>query len=119
MKNAPRAATEFRALARKAAVGTRNCPMLEDLGSIEARDGNLSTATDYFKRARTCYRNNDDILRAALEEADAWFKQKKLNRAVDLIRAALRTAPDVPAASLLKKIEQNLSATPAASPNKP
>jgi uncharacterized protein (TIGR03790 family) len=119
VKNAPRAATEFRALARKAAVGTRNCPMLEDLGSIEARDGNLSTATDYFKRARTCYTNNDDILRAALEEADAWFKQKKLNRAVDLIRAVLQTAPDVPAASLLKKIEQNLSATPAASPNKP
>jgi len=43
-----------------------------------------------------------------LEEADAWVKQKKPKRAVDLIREALRTASDAPAAPLLKKMEQDL-----------
>ena len=107
VKNAMRSASEFRALAGQAVSSTRNCPMIEDLGSIEARNGNLSTATDYFKRARSCYTNQDDILRVVIEEADAWVKQNKPKRAVDLIRNALRTAPDATAAPLLRKFEED------------
>src|SRR6266516_3934623 len=108
VKNAARPASEFRALAAKAAVSAWNCPMLEDLGSIEVRDRNFSAATNDFKQARACYENRDDVLRVVLEEADAWVKQKKPKRAVDLIREALRTASDAPAAPLLKKMEQDL-----------
>src|SRR6266568_2389353 len=107
VKNAMRPASEFRALAGQAVSSARDCPMIEDLGSIEARNGNLSTATDYFKRARSCYTNHDDILRVVLEEADAWVKQNKPKRAVDLIRSALRTAPDAPAVPLLRKFEED------------
>src|SRR6266478_1409176 len=108
VKNAARPASEFRALAAKAAVSAWNCPMLEDLGSIEVRDRNFSAATNDFKQARACYENRDDVLRVVLEEADAWVKQKKPKRAVDLIREALRTASDAPAAPLLKKMGQDL-----------
>jgi len=41
VKNAARPASEFRALAAKAAVSAWNCPMLEDLGSIAVRDRNF------------------------------------------------------------------------------
>jgi hypothetical protein len=54
-----------------------------------------------------------------LEEADAWVKQNKPNQALDLIRDGLRTASDAPASSLLEKLEQELTATPTSSPNKP
>jgi len=108
VKNAARPAAEFRALAAKTATSARNCPMLEDLGSIEVRDRNFSAATNDFKQARACYENRDDVLWVVLEEADAWVKQKKPKRAVDLIREALRTASDAPAAPLLKKMEQDL-----------
>jgi predicted Zn-dependent protease len=107
VQNAARPAPEFRTLARQMASQTRNGPMTEDLGSVEARNGNLSTATDYFKRARSCYTNQDDILRVVLEEADAWVKQNKPKRAIDLIRSALRTAPDAPAVPLLRKFEED------------
>jgi uncharacterized protein (TIGR03790 family) len=106
-KNAMRSASEFRSLAGQAVNRARNCPMIEDLGSIEARNGNLSTATDYFKRARGCYTNQDDILRVVLEEADAWVKQNKPKRAIDLIRSTLRAAPDASAAPLLRKFEED------------
>ena len=107
VKNAMRSASEFRALAGQAVRSARNCPMIEDLGSIEASNGNLSTATDYFKRARSCYTNQDDIMRVVLEEADAWVKQNKPKRAIDLIRTTLRTSPDASAAPLLKKFEED------------
>jgi uncharacterized protein (TIGR03790 family) len=116
VKNAARPAAEFRSLADKAAVNARNCPMLEDLGAMETRDGHLAAATSDFEQVRTCYTNRDDVLRVVLEEADAWVKQKKPNQAIDLIRDALRTASDAPASSLLKKFEQNLSATPTPAP---
>jgi len=94
-------------LARQIAARSHNCPMMEDLGSMEAGDGNPSEATNYFKQARTCYTNHDDILRVVLEEADAWIKQNKPTQAVDLIRSALRTAPDASAAPLLRKFEKD------------
>ena len=108
VKNATHPATEFRPLARQTASETRNGPMIEDIGLMEARDGNLSAATDCFRQARTFYSSHDDVLRVVLEEADAWVKQSKPKRAVDLIRSALRTAPDAPAAPLLRKFEEDV-----------
>jgi hypothetical protein len=81
--------------------------MIEDIGLMEARDRNFSAATDCFRQARAFYSNRDDILRVVLEEADAWIKQDKPKRAVDLIRSGLRTAPDAPAARLLRKFEED------------
>jgi predicted Zn-dependent protease len=107
IKNATRPASEFRTLARQTASQTRNAPMIEDIGAIEARDGNLPAATDCFGQARTFYSNRDDILRLVLEEADAWVKQGKPKRAIDLIRSSLRTAPDASAAPLLRKFEED------------
>ena len=44
-----------------------------------------------------------------MEEADAWAKQNSPKRALELIRAALRNAPDAPAVPLLRKMEKELS----------
>jgi tetratricopeptide (TPR) repeat protein len=110
IKNASRPASEFRTLARQMASQTRNGPMIEDLGLMEARNGNFSAATDCFGQARTFYSNRDDILRLLLEEADALVKQGKPTQAVDLIRSELRTAPDAPAAPLLRKFEEDADA---------
>jgi len=119
VKSVTRPVSEFRTLARQAASRSRNCPMIEDLGLMEARDGNFSAATSYFQQARTCYAKRDDLLRVVLEEADAWIKQNKPKRALALVRSVLRVVPDAPAALLLRKIEQDLTAPPAASPAKP
>ena len=119
VKNVTRPVSEFRTLARQAASRSRNCPMIEDLGLMEARDGNFSAATSYFQQARTCYAKRDDLLRVVLEETDAWIKQNKPKRALALVRSVLRVVPDAPAAPLLRKIEQDLTAPPAASPAKP
>jgi hypothetical protein len=81
--------------------------MIEDLGSIEARDRNFPAATDCFGQARTFYSNRDDILRLVLEETDALVKQGKPKRAIDLIRSTLRAAPDASAAPLLRKFEED------------
>jgi uncharacterized protein (TIGR03790 family) len=116
VKNAARPAAEFRTLAGKAALSAHNCPMLEDLGSIEALDGNFSTATNYFQQARTCYTKPDDIVRVALEESDAWLKVNKPKRALDLVRATLKRSPDIPAASLLKNIEREATSQPSVAP---
>jgi uncharacterized protein (TIGR03790 family) len=99
---------QYRSLARQAASRTRNCPMIEDLGLMEASDGNLASATNYFGQARTCYSNRDDILRVVIEEAEAWNKLKKPKRGIDLLRSALRIAGDAPAAPLLRALEQEL-----------
>jgi len=110
--------SQYRALARQAASRARNCPMLEDVGLMEASDGNFAAATSYFQQARTCYTKRDDILRVVLEEADAWTKQKKPRRALELVRSTLRIVSDAPAATLLRKIEQDLktSATTSTTP---
>jgi uncharacterized protein (TIGR03790 family) len=116
VKNAARPAAEFRTLAGKAALSAHNCPMLEDLGLIEALDGNLSTATNYFQQARACYTKPDDIVRVALEESDAWLKLNKPKRALDLMRATLKSSPDIPAVSLLRNIEHEVTSQPSATP---
>jgi uncharacterized protein (TIGR03790 family) len=103
---------QYRSLARQAASRTRNCPMIEDLGLMERRDGNFAAATSYFGQARTCYSSRDDILRVILEEADAWKKFEKPKRALELLRSALRIAADAPAAPLLKRMEQETRGVP-------
>jgi tetratricopeptide (TPR) repeat protein len=122
LKNLERPAPEYRTLARQVASRARNGPMIEDLGLMEAADGNFAAATSYFQQARACYTKRDDILRAVLEEADGWIKQKKPKRALDVVRSTLRIVPDAPAAALLRKIEQDLTApapTPLTSPTRP
>lgn len=119
-RNASRPPPEFRALARQAASRARNGPMLEDLGLMEFRDGNLAAATSYFQQARTVYAKRDDILRVVLEESDALIKQNKSKRAVELIRSVLRISADAPAVPLLKKLEaETRTATPAVTPANP
>ena len=107
---------QYRALARQAATRARNCPMIEDLGMMASGDGNFAEATNYFGQARTCYSTRDDILRVIMEEADAWNKLRKPKRGLDLIRMALRIAPDAPAASVMRQMEQQLRGAPAPPP---
>jgi uncharacterized protein (TIGR03790 family) len=110
VKNVTRPVAEYRNLARQLASRARNGAMIEDLGLMEAADGNFALATSYFQQARACYTKRDDILRAVLEEADGWIKQEKPKRALDVVRSTLRIVPDAPTAVLLRKMEQDLTA---------
>ena len=107
---------QYRAQARQVASRARNCPMIEDLGLMEAGDGHFAAATSFFGQVRTCYSSRDDILRVIMEEADAWNKLKKPKRGLDLLRTALRIAGDAPAAPVLRQIEQELRGTPPPQP---
>jgi uncharacterized protein (TIGR03790 family) len=117
LKNVTGSAAEYRALARQTASRARNGPMIEDLGLMEVRDKNFTSALSYFQQARTLYTKRDDILRVVLEESDAWIKLGKPKRALDLVRSVLRIVTDAPAAPLLRKIESDL-APPSAPPKK-
>jgi tetratricopeptide (TPR) repeat protein len=108
VQNFSNEAGQYRSLARQAALRARNCPMLEDLGLMEAVDGNFAGATNYLGQAHSCYSALEDILRVILEEADAWNKLKKPKRALDLLQTALRVSGNAPAAPLLKKMEAEL-----------
>jgi uncharacterized protein (TIGR03790 family) len=122
VKNITRPAAEFRGLAWQAAISSHNCLMMEDVALMEELDGNTSDATSRLEEARKCYRNRDDVLRVTIEEADALTKQNNPKRALELLRTALASAPDVPAAPLLRKMEEDLqtpSATPTTTPRKP
>ena len=112
VQNAAKSPPEFRTAARQFASRAKNGPMIEDLGMMEVRDGNFAAATGYFQQARAIYTKRDDILRVVLEETDAWRKQDKPKRALELVRSVLKIVPDSPTAALLKKTEQELSATP-------
>lgn len=108
VKNASLPPPEFRAAAKQFAARTRNAPMLEDLGLLEAAAENFTGATGCFDLARTLYTKRDDILRTVLYEADALARDRKQKRALDLIRTVLRISPDAPASSLLRKKEGEL-----------
>jgi uncharacterized protein (TIGR03790 family) len=112
VKNRSLSTPQYRILARQAASRARNGPMLEDLGSMEASEGDFALATSYFQQARACYGKRDDILRVVLEEANCLIKQDKRNRALDLVRSVLRIVSDAPAAPLLRKIEQDITGSP-------
>jgi uncharacterized protein (TIGR03790 family) len=108
VQNFSSAPAQYRSLARQVASRARNCPMLEDLGLIEAADGNFAAAASLLGQAHSCYSTRDDILRVILEEADALNKLNKPKRGVDLLRTALRVSGNAPAAPLLKKKEEEL-----------
>lgn len=116
VKNATGPAAAFRISARQVAMRARNGPMMEDLGSLEARDGHFAAAVNNFQLARTYYSKRDDIVRVVLEESDAWIKLKKPKRALELLRVTLRTVPDTPAAPLLRNMEREASGRPPISP---
>jgi uncharacterized protein (TIGR03790 family) len=119
VKNSSLSAAEFRAAAKQFAARTRNAPMLEDIGLLEAAEENYVGASGCFDLARTIYTKRDDILRTVLHEADALAKQNKTKNALDLIRTVLRITPDAPASSLLKKAEMELRATKPPPPKPP
>jgi uncharacterized protein (TIGR03790 family) len=108
VKNANRPTAEYRALARQAATRARNAVMLEDLGGMEARDGNFTAATSLFQQARATYTSRDDIIRVVIEECDALVKSDKRRRALDLVRSTLRIVSASPAAPILQEIERQL-----------
>ena len=112
VKNSSRPAEEYRSLARQLAVRTRNGAMLEDLGLMEMAANNFGPASSYLQQARACYNKRDDILRAVIEQSDAFMKDKKPRRAVELIRSVVRIVPNAPASVLLRKMEQDAIGTP-------
>jgi len=116
VKNSFRPAVEYRTQARLFAMRTRNGPMLEDLGLMEVAANNFGPATGYLQQARACYTRRDDILRTVLELGDAFLKDRKPRRAVELVRSVLRITPDAPAAPLLKKLEQQAEGSPTPTP---
>jgi uncharacterized protein (TIGR03790 family) len=113
IKNKSKAPADYLQLARQTAARTRNGAMIEDLGSIQARDGNFSGAVASYQQARATYTKRDDIIRVVLEEADAWIKLNKRRHAIDLVRSVLRiVSPDTPSAPLLRKILEEAAAPP-------
>ena len=114
VQNVSKPAPEFRQLARQFAARSRNGAMIEDIASMEARDGNLLVATTLFAQARATYSSRDDIVRVVLEESDAWIRLGKPKRALDLIRSVSRIVSSSPALPLLQKLEQEIA--PKASP---
>ena len=105
LRNSSQPTAEYRNLARQAASKAGNASMIEDLGSMEARDGNFASAVSHFQQARSLFTKRDDSLRVVLEEADSWIKQGKPQRAVELVRSVLKIVADSPTGALLKKIE--------------
>ncbi len=120
LQNSEKPDEEYRTLARRVASRSANCPMLEDIGLMVAHDGNWADAASYLEQVRACYSKRDDILRAVLEEANAWVKQENPKHALALIRNALRVISEGPTADLLRQRERELSPpTPTPSPIKP
>src|SRR4029077_15974695 len=97
-----------RALAREMASRTGNGPMMEDVGVLEAGDGNFAAAVSAFEQARAFDSGRDDILRVVFEEASVLIKTDDRKRALDLVRSVLRIIPDAPASDLLRQIERDL-----------
>ena len=117
LQNSARPAAEYRSLARQFALKSRNGPMLEDLALMDMASKNFGAATAYLQQARIYYSKRDDIVRAVIEQSDAFIKDNKPRRALELIRSTLRVVPDAPAAGLLRKLEQQAMASPTPSPS--
>jgi hypothetical protein len=91
VRNASAEPADFRKLARQAASRARNGPMIEDLGQIDAEEGNWASAAAQLQQARSIYTKRDDILRTSLLEANAWAKQGKPKRGLEVVRSVLRS----------------------------
>lgn len=111
-QNSDKSPEEFRNLARQTASRAKNATMIEDLGRWEAQDGNYVAATGYFQQARSLYTKRDDIIRVVLAESDAWVKQEKPKRALELVRSVLKIITDPPSTALLRKVEHDLAPPP-------
>ena len=109
LKNAERPAPEYRAAARQFVARSHSGAILEDIGGVEAHEGNYAAATNWFAQARASYSGRDDILRVVLEEADAWIRAGKPKRALDLVRSVKRIVTGAPSRPLLDHIEQQLA----------
>jgi hypothetical protein len=119
VKNKSKPQVEYMQLARQTAARTRNGAMTEDLGSIQARDGNFQGATALYQQARATYSKRDDIIRVVLEEADAWIKLNKRRKAIDLARSVLKiVSPDLPSVPLLKKVGEEPAIPPSPAPTR-
>ncbi len=116
IQNASKPPAEYRAAARQAASRARNGAIIEDLGGMEAREGNWASATSHFQQARAIYTKREDILRVVLAEADSLAKQGQQKRAMEVIRSVLRIVSDASTVALFRKVEQELSPAPAAVP---
>ena len=88
-KNSSLPAVEYRAAAKQFAARTRNAPMLEDIGLLEADAENYAGATGCFDLARTTYTKRDDILRVVLHEADGTQVRASI---ADVASSSTRTA---------------------------
>ena len=116
VENSGKPRPEFRTLARQVAGRAKSGAMIEDLGLMEAAEGNWPAATSHFQQARSVYTKREDILRAVLHEAEGWSKQGKPKRGLDAVRSVLRIVSDPPTVALFRKVEQDLSAAAAATP---
>jgi uncharacterized protein (TIGR03790 family) len=113
VKNSSKSPVELRNLERQFAARTANPAMLEDLGGMDAVEGNLAGATNYYQQARASYNSRDDILRVVIEECDALVKQGKSKRALDLVHSVLPIVTGAPAEPLLHQLERSLTSPPA------
>ena len=117
LQNGSKPTPEYRTAMLQTASRTRNAPMIEDLGAMEANEGNQPAAASHFLQARSLYTKRDDILRLVLLEADSLIKQQKQKRALELVRSVLRIVSESPTSALLRKIEQDLApAAPVGAP---
>ncbi|MBA3650717.1 MAG: TIGR03790 family protein [Chthoniobacterales bacterium] len=111
-KNTRREQGDYLATARKAASRAKNGPMIEDLGLSERESGNFSSAISLLAQARSFYTKSDDILRTYVEQAAALLESGNKKSALALIRSVPRLAPEAPALTLLRKMEQELNPPP-------
>ena len=109
VQNASAEQADFRNRAREVASRSRNAAMIEDLGAMEAEQGNWTAATGAFSQARSMYSKRDDILRTTLLEANAWAKQGKPERGLASVRSVLRIVSDPATVALFRKVEADLS----------
>ena len=115
VKNSSKTPAELRNLERQFAARTANPAMLEDLGGMEAIEGNFAAATNYYQQARANYNSRDDILRVVMEECDALVKEGKSKRALDLVQGILPIVTGASAEPLLRQMEKSLADPAAAS----
>lgn len=104
LKNVAKDPADCIELAGPAALQAKNGPMLEDLGLRQKEAGDYDSAVHYLRQARTIYRGHDDLLRAALEQADALLQAGKKEEALEVIRGVIRVTAEGPAAGLLQKV---------------
>ncbi|MEA3187866.1 MAG: hypothetical protein QOD99_1696 [Chthoniobacter sp.] len=91
--------------------------ILEGLGLLQRDSAHDSTAAlGSFAQAQGCYTNANDVLRTVFEQVETLRVMKRTKEAVTMIGKATKRFPTEPAANLLRKLEKEMTAPPAASP---